>query len=87
MAFVASNSTADPRAQAVGTSKMQILTFTVGTGITSGTITASNLTSAETLLIDGVVLSSAPTFSGNVVTLAFADPGATIYGTAIVLGK
>jgi hypothetical protein len=35
----------------------------------------------------GLNLSAAPTFSGNVVTLAFTDPAANAFGTAIVIGR
>ena len=67
---------------------MQILTYTAASGDTSGTITASALNSAQHVIIDGLGkgMSAAPTFSGNVVTLAFADPVATVAGTIIVFG-
>lgn len=86
MAFAATASTADPRAQSIGPKKMQVFTYSVGNGDTSGTITATNLYRVEQVVIDGVALTAAPTFATNVVTLAFADPGATRYGTAIVFG-
>lgn len=87
MAFSATASTADPRAQSIGPRKIQIFTFTAVSGDTTGTITAANLYLAEMCVIDNVKLTAAPTFSGNVVTLAFADPAANAFGTAIVFGK
>ena len=88
MAFAAVNSTNEPRSFSLGPLKMQVLTWSAASGDTSGTVTASALSSAQHILIDGAINhSAAPTFSGNVVTLAFADPLATVYGTLIVLGK
>lgn len=87
MAFAATNSAADPRAQSLGPRKMQVLTWTTVSGDTSGTVTADNLIRAENIIIDGLKLTAAPTVSGNVVTLAFANPAATIYGTCIVFGR
>lgn len=87
MAFVATNSTMEPRAQSIGPRKMQIMTYSAASADVSGTVTANNLVTAEHILIDGLKLTAAPTVSGNVVTLAFADPAATVYGTLIVLGR
>ncbi len=87
MALVATASTADPRAQSIGPRKMQILTLVAQSADVSGTVTASNLYLAEQIIVDGLKLTAAPTFSGNVVTLAFADPAAAIYATCIVMGK
>lgn len=87
MAFAATNSTADPRAQSIGPRKMQVMTWTAASADVSGTVTASNLTRAENIIIDGLLMTAAATVSGNVVTLAFADPGATVFGTLIVLGR
>lgn len=88
MAFAASNLAAEPRAFSIGPVKMQILTFSVASADVSGTVTADALIRAESVIIGGgLQLTAAPTFSGNVVTLAFADPAATRYGTLIVYGK
>ena len=88
MAFVATASTKEPRSFSTGPLKEQILTFTAASGDTSGTVTADRLSTASNIFIDGgLILSAAPTFSGNVVTLAFTNPGATIYGTIRVVGK
>lgn len=86
MAFTATNSTKEPRAQSIGPKKIQLLTWTATSGTTSGTVTASNLIRAEHIIIDGVSLTAAPTFSGNVTTLAFVDPAATVFGTCMVIG-
>ena len=88
MAFAATSSTSEPRSFSIGPMKIQILTWSAASGDTSGTITADKLTTVDHVLIDGHMHhTAAPTFSGNVVTLAFADPVATVYGTAIVIGR
>lgn len=88
MAFTATASTSEPRSFSLGPVKIQILTYSVASADTSGTITATSLSQAQHVILDGgLELTSAPTFSGNVVTLAFTDPAATRYGTAIVIGK
>lgn len=88
MAFAATNSTTEPRAWAEGPLKYQLLTWTCISGDTSGTITADKLTTVLHVLMDGgLILSAAPTYATNVVTLAFNDPVATVYGTALVIGK
>lgn len=62
------------------------MTYSAASADTSGTVTATALSSVTGIIIPGVVLTAAPTFSGNVVTLAFADPAATIAGTLLVIG-
>ncbi len=87
MAFVATLSTSEVRKFALGGPlKAEIFTYTVGTGITSGTITSKNLHTIYHVIIDGVISSAAATFSTNVATLTFVDPAATVYGTAILIG-
>lgn len=88
MAFAATASTSEPRSFSIGPWKMQIFTITAVSGDTSGTITASALSQAVHVILDGkFVHTAAPTFSGNVVTLAFTDPAANAFGTAIVIGR
>lgn len=87
MAFAATKLTAEPRSLSIGPKKIQIFTYSAASADVAGTITADALINAESVIIDGLKLSAAPTFSGNVVTLAFADPAATVYGTAIVVGR
>ncbi len=88
MAFAAVASTAEPRSFSVGPLKKQIMTWSAASADTSGTVTATGLSSVSHIIIDGgLVLTAAPTISGNVVTLAFNDPAATVYGTLVVFGK
>lgn len=87
MAFAATASTKEARSFSIGPLKAQILTFTAVSGDSSGTVTATGLTTAMHIIMDGgLALTAAPTFSGNVVTLAFTDPAANAFGTLIVLG-
>lgn len=88
MAFAAVASTTEPRSFSQGPIKMQIFTWSVASGDTSGTITATSLTTVTHVILDGALLmTAAPTYATNVVTLAFSDPVATNYGTALVYGK
>lgn len=87
MAFAAADLSAEPRSFSVGPLKMQILTFSVASGDVSGTATADALSSISHVHIHGVALTSAPTYSGNVATLAFADPLATRVGSILVFGR
>lgn len=88
MAFSAVDSSSEPRSFSLGPLKVQILVYTAASGDTSGTVTADKLSSAVHVLMDGgLALTSAPSFSGNVVSLAFADPLANRAGTILVLGK
>lgn len=89
MAFVATKLTAEPRAVSIGPVKVQLFTYTAVSGDTTGTITADAMADRVThVLIDGGLckLTAAPTFSGNVVTLAFSDPLANAFGNIIVFG-
>lgn len=88
MAFIASPSVSEPRSWAEGPWRYQVLTYSVASGDTSGTITADRLSSVMHVFLDGgLILTAEPTFSNNVVTLAFSDPGATRYGTILVIGR
>lgn len=87
MALTAANLTAEPRAFSVGPLKMQIMTFSVASADTSGTITFDALSSIAGIHVNGVTLTAAATFSGNVATLVFVDPAATRYGSVIAFGK
>lgn len=88
MSFAATASTKEPRSFSLGPIKAQLFTYTAVSGDTSGTITATGLHEAFHVLLDGgLVNTAAPTFSGNVVTLAFSDPAANRFGTAIVFGR
>jgi hypothetical protein len=87
MALTATTVSAEPRAWSIGPLKMQIITFTVANGDTTGTVTADRLSSVAFAHVSGLDQTAAPTFSGNVITLAFADPTATRHGQIIVMGK
>ena len=88
MAFAATASTKEPRSFSIGPVKVQILTYSVASGDTSGTVTADKLTSVDAIFMDGgLVLTAAPTFATNVATLAFVNPAATRYGTIMVVGR
>lgn len=87
MALTATNASNEPRAWSNGPVKQQIMTFTVANGDTSGTITVDSLSSIVLAHVAGLALTAAPTFSGNVITLAFVDPTATRHGSVIVYGK
>jgi hypothetical protein len=88
MAFAAANLTAEPRSFSAGPCKLQLLTWSVASGDTSGTITCDSLSRVDQVYLSGgLTLTAAPTYSGNAITLAFVDPVATRYGTALVFGK
>lgn len=87
MAFAATNSTKYPQSFSIGPLKCQILTWAAASADVSGTVTADKLSQAMHIIIDGAIhQTTAATYSGNVVTLAFADPAATVVGTCIVIG-
>lgn len=88
MAFAAAASSKEPRSFSAGPVKFQIMTWSAVSGDTSGTVTADRLSSVDHIFLDGkLAFTAAPTFSGNVATLAFADPAATVYGTLICIGR
>lgn len=89
MAFEATMSTAEPRSFSEGPWKKQYFTFTAANGDTSGTATFDALTTVVHVFLDGgITYTAAPTFSGNVATFAFADPGAGgAFGTGYALGR
>lgn len=87
MALTAASPTGAKRAWSLGIHKVQLMDFSVANADTSGTIMFDGLTSIDAVHISGIVQTSAPTFSGNVVTVAFVDPAATRYGQAIAFGK
>lgn len=88
MSLVVTDSVPEPRSWSIGPLKMQVLTYAIANGDVSGTVTADRLSLAQHIFCDGAIqLTSAATFSGNVVTLAFADPLATRVGTILVMGR
>lgn len=87
MAFAATLSTNEVRKVALGGPlKAEIFTWTAASADVSGTITSKNLHTIYHILIDGIVLTAAPTFAAGVATLSFADPAATVYGTLMLIG-
>lgn len=88
MAFVASDVTTSglERSWSLGPVKTQVMTWTAASGDTSGTITVKGLTTIFHLQLTGCTQTALPTYSGNVATVAFADPVATVFGQIIALG-
>lgn len=87
MALAQSNSALEPRSFSIGPIKQQIINISVASGDVSGTVTADALSSVGQVIVTGLNLTAAPTMSGNVITLAFADPLATQHCQLIALGK
>jgi hypothetical protein len=88
MAFAASNSSSEPRSFSIGPLKMQILKYTAVSGDTSGTVTCDALYEVDHIVMDGgLALTAAPTFSGNVATVAFTNPAANRAGTILAFGR
>lgn len=88
MAFVATEVTSEPRSFSIGPVKVQMLNYTCVSGDTSGTVTATNLSSIDAVVVGGALaVTAAPTISGNTATIAFTDPAANRAGTIIVVGR
>jgi hypothetical protein len=87
MALSASVPSGEPRAYSVGPLKAQLLNFSAASADTSGTATCPSLSSIVFCQVSGLTLTAAPTFSGNVITLAFVDPAATVHGQIIAYGR
>lgn len=86
MALSASNLSAEPRSFSIGPLKQQLITFSVANGDTSGTVTCDRLSAVVFAQVSGITMTAQPTYSGNVITLAFVDPTATRHGQIIALG-
>lgn len=88
MAFAATASTKEPRSHSVGPVKHAYLTYTAVSGDTTGTITVASLKDVFHIILDGgLVYTAAPTYSGNVATIAFSDPTANRFGTIVAIGR
>ena len=89
MAFSATASTKEPRSFSIGPIKVQIYTYSIASGDTSGTFTAAGLKELFHVAVTGAaaVATAQPTYSGNQATLAFVDPAATRVGTIIAFGR
>lgn len=77
------------RAMSLGFENMEIQTVAVISGDTGATVTALRLARVDHAIVCGgpVTLTAQPTYSGNVVTLAFTDPAASRFVQVILLGK
>lgn len=71
---VSTSAAPESRALSIGPVKIQVLEFVANSGSTSGTVTADNLSKVSHIINgggSGLLMTAAPTFSGNVATLAF----------------
>lgn len=85
MSFVATDSTKEPRSWSVGPVKFQLMTWNAEVTDTSGTITADRLKRLDHILIDGFMThTAAPTFSGNVATLAMTVAGTPTKASVVI---
>ena len=89
MAFSAAAITDEPRSFSIGPWKLELQTYSVASGDTTGTITANALGKVIFAHISGpaAVATSAPSYSGKTVTLAYVNPAATRYGTILLVGR
>lgn len=87
MALTAANLSAEPRSFSLGPVKAQLMTFSAASADVSGDITFDALSEVQFVIVSGLTLSAAVTYSGNVATLAFVDPEATVYGQVIGIGR
>ncbi len=88
MAFAAVALTAEPRSYSTGPWKEQLFIYTAASGDVAGTITATALSEVIHVIVDGgLTYTAAPTFSGNAITLAFADPVGNRFGSIRVMGR
>lgn len=69
------------RSYSIGPVKQQRVAITCVSGDTSATITFDSLTTVESCLI-GTLQIKTQSISGNVVTITFTDPAATVVGVA-----
>lgn len=68
----------EPASIAVGHINVQFVEVVINSGATSGTLTASRLKDLKHVIIPGISsYTAAPTYSGNVATLAFTVPAET----------
>ena len=87
MALTAAELTAEPRAFSIGPWKVKFYTYEFLDNDTSGTLTVSDLSEVIMCLVDETVTGLTMSYSGNVVTLGITDPGATIAGRIMVIGR
>jgi len=87
MAFVASNNGSEARSFSVGPVKCQLMKYTAASADVAGTITASALKEIFLVQVEGLQQTTAASFSGNVATIAFVDPAASVTGSIVVWGR
>lgn len=77
------------RLMSIGYENMEVQTLAIISGDTVGTVTAKTLNRVDHAIVcvGSLTLTAAPTYSANVVTLAFTDPAANRFGSIILLGK
>lgn len=76
MAFTQDAANTGTRAYSIGPIKQVVISGTVATTDTSITITAAPLAELRGVVVSGVILAAAPTYSGNTATITFIAPGA-----------
>lgn len=78
MAITVSEAAFEPKSVSLGPIKIQIVEIVANGGSTSGTATATRLKDLFHIIVPGIRShTAAPTFSGNVATLAFTVPAET----------
>jgi len=78
MALVTTDSGTEPRSRSIGPLKQQTVKLTALSGDTSGTVTADTLYRLVVIIAPSAMkYTAAPTYSGNVATLAFTVPAET----------
>ena len=88
MALTITDLAAEPRSFSIGPVRQQIVTYTCLSTDTSATVTFDRLRTVYAIESDGgLVYTAAPTFSGNVATLAFTAPTGGGFGTFVATGK
>lgn len=87
MAITAAAISAEPRSWSTGPWKVQLINFSAASAAVGGTATADALSSVSHAIVTGVTQTAQPTYSGNVVTIAFVDPAATVHGQIVCYGR
>lgn len=78
MAITTTDLAFEPRSVSTGTRKFQLVSLSMVSGTTSGTVTADRLSTLSHIIVPGIKSHiAAPTYSGNVATLAVTVPAET----------
>lgn len=77
------------RMMSIGFENIEIQTVAVVSGDTGATVTALRLHNVDFAIVCGgpVTLTAQPTYSANVVTLAFTDPAASRFLQVVMFGQ